>query len=65
MPFDFSQLAPLLWTVGGMVAVFPFIPVFSVSAILNGINTPPGGEGPGGDGRGGGGFSRKKKWARY
>ena len=39
MPFDFSQLAPLLCTVGGMVAVFAFIAVFSDSANLNGIKS--------------------------
>ena len=51
MPFDFSQLAPLLWTMGGMVAVFAFIAVFSDSANLNGIKSRQVGDGQHGTAR--------------
>lgn len=51
MPFDFSQLAPLLWTVGGMAAVFAFIAVFSDNANLNGIKSRQVGDGQHGTAR--------------
>ncbi|OUP62829.1 conjugal transfer protein TraG, partial [Anaerotruncus colihominis] len=51
MPFDFSQLAPLLWTMGGMVAVFAFIAVFSDSASINGIKSRQVGDGQHGTAR--------------
>ena len=51
MPFDFSQLAPLLWTMGGMVAVFAFIAVFSDSANLNSIKSRQVGDGQHGTAR--------------
>ncbi len=51
MPFDFSQMAPLLWTVGGMVAVFAFIAVFSDNANLNAIKSRQVGDGQHGTAR--------------
>ena len=51
MPFDFSQMAPLLWTVGGMVAVFAFIAVFSDNTGINGIKSRQVGDGQHGTAR--------------
>lgn len=51
MPFDFSQLVPLLWTMGGMVAVFAFIAVFSDNTGINGIKSRQVGDGQHGTAR--------------
>lgn len=51
MPFDFSQLAPLLWTVGGMVAVFVCIAIFSDNASLGSIKSRQVGDGQHGTAR--------------
>ena len=59
MPFDFSQLTPLLWTVGGMVAVFVCIAAFSDNASLGGIKSRQVGDGQHGTAR----WATKKEMA--
>ena len=51
MPFDVSQLTPLLWMVGIMVAVFAVIAIFSDTANLNGIKSRQVGDGQHGTAR--------------